>query len=212
MSLARSSRNLALGLVAMLSVGAAANAAVPAHESDDMALGNPKAPVAVIEYASVGCPHCAAWNNDVWPAFKAKYVTTGRVRYVVREMLTGEPTLAAVGFMLARCAGPARYFPVVEAIYRRQASMFEAGAAPEPILRDIAKTAGGMTDAAFDACLGDDKGRVAVNARAERHTSQDGVHSTPTFFVNGKRFEGELTLAQFADAIHTAAAPARRRR
>jgi protein-disulfide isomerase len=210
-SLARSSRNLALSFAVALSVGAAASAAVPAHEPDDMALGSPKARVAVIEYASVGCPHCAAWNNDVWPAFKAKYVTTGRVRFVVREMLTGEPTVALAGFMLARCAGPAKYFPVVEAIYRRQASMFEAGAAPEPILRDIAKTAGGMTDAAFDACLGDDKGRQSANARAERHTSQDGVNSTPTFFVNGQRFEGELTLAQFSAAIHTAAAPARRR-
>lgn len=211
MNLARSARSLALSLAVALSVGAAASAAVPAHEPDDMTLGSPKARVAVIEYASVGCPHCAAWNNDVWPAFKAKYVTTGHVRFVVREMLTGEPTVALAGFMLARCAGPAKYFPTIEAIYRRQASMFEAGAAPGPILRDIAKTSAGMTDAAFDACTGDDKGRQAVNARADRHASQDGVNSTPTFFVNGKRFEGELTLAQLAGAVRTAALPARRR-
>jgi len=211
-NLGRFSRNLALSFVATLSVGAAASAAVPAREPDDMALGSPGAHVAVIEYASVGCPHCAAWNNDVWPAFKAKYVTTGRVRFVVREMLTGEPSLAAIGFMLARCAGPAKYFPTIEAIYRRQASMFEPGATPGPILRDIAKTSAGMTDAAFEACLGDDKGRQRVNARAERHASQDGVNSTPTFFVNGEQLEGEVTLAQLDAAVRTAAAPARRRR
>ena len=204
MSLARARRSLTLGFAAALAAGAAAAAPIPAHEPDDMAVGNAKARVTVIEYASVGCPHCAAWNNEVWPAFKAKYVTTGRVRFVVREMLTGDPTLAAAGFMLARCAGPAKYFPTIEAIYARQASMFEAGNAPAPILRDIAKTTAGMTDAAVDACLGDDKGRLAVNARAERHATQDKVGSTPTFFVNGRRLEGEQTLAQLSAAIGAA--------
>jgi protein-disulfide isomerase len=199
------SRRLALGLAgAFVAIAAWAAPAVPAHEPDDMALGSPSARVTVIEYASVGCPHCAAWNNAVFAAFRAKYVATGRVRFVVREMLTGEPTVAAAGFMLARCAAPAKYFSVIDAIYRRQASMFQPGTAPETVLRDIAKTTGGLTDAAFDACLADQKGLAAVNARGERHASADKVDSTPTFFVNGKRFEGELTLAQLSQAVRAA--------
>ena len=65
--------------------------------ADDMSLGNPQAKVTVIEYASPSCPHCAAWNADVWPAFKAKYVDTGKVNYVFREFITPPPQLAAAG-------------------------------------------------------------------------------------------------------------------
>ena len=74
-----------LGVAFAFAAMAGAARAVPAHEPDDMALGSPKAPVTVIEYASVGCPHCAAWNNQVFPSIQAKYVDTGKVRLIVRE-------------------------------------------------------------------------------------------------------------------------------
>lgn len=199
---------VALALVAL----AGAARAVPAHEPDDMALGSPKAPVTIIEYASVGCPHCAAWNNATFAAVQAKYIDTGKLRWVVREMLTGEPNLAGAGFMLARCAGPAKYFPMIDALYRRQASMFEPGANPGAILREIAKTVGGLTDAQFDACVNDAKALAAVNARSQRHGNVDKITATPTFFVNGKRLEGELTLAQVEAAVRAAErAPGRKR-
>lgn len=194
-------RMLGLALAFIALAGAAR--AVPAHESDDMALGSPEAPVTVIEYASVGCPHCAAWNNETFAPFRAQFVDTGKARFVVREMLTGDPNLAAAGFMLARCAGPAKYFPMIDAMYRRQASMFQAPNTPETVLRDIARTVGGMTDAQFDACIADKQALAAVNARNERHAA-DKVESTPTFFVNGKRLEGELTLDQVGAAVSAA--------
>ena len=84
-----------LGVAFALTALAGAARAVPAHEPDDMTLGSPKAPVTIIEYASVGCPHCARWSNEVFAAFKAKYVDSGRARFVVREMLNGDPDLAA---------------------------------------------------------------------------------------------------------------------
>jgi protein-disulfide isomerase len=171
--------------------------------AQDMAMGSPTAPVTVIEYASVGCPHCAAWNNSVFPAFKARYIDTGRIRFVVREMLTGSPALASAGFMVARCAGPAHYFQVVDAIYRRQAAMFQPGVQMGPVLREIAKGAG-MSEAAFDACIDDQKGLDAVNARTQRHVNVDKIDSTPIFFVNGKEYEGEQTLAQLSTAIAAA--------
>jgi len=193
---------VALALVA----GAAFADPPPAHEPDDMAIGSPRARVTVIEYASVGCPHCAAWHNTVFPGFKAQYIDTGRVRFVMREMLTGVPSIATAGFMLARCAGPAKYFPVIDAIYRRQAEMFQPGGHAGEILEDIAKSAG-FDEAAFQACIGDQKGLDALNARTQRHVDEDKVDSTPIFFVDGQRYVGEQTLAQLATAIHAARHP-----
>jgi protein-disulfide isomerase len=209
-SLARFTRRAALGAALSLAAAAAFAANVTAPQPDDMAIGSPKARVTVIEYASAGCPHCAAWNNDVFPAFKAKYVDTGQVRFVVREMLTGSGPLATAGFMLARCAGPSGYFPLLEDVYRRQASMFEKDAKPGLILQDIAK-AHGLDQAAFQKCLDDHAGLDALNARTERHHSADGVDSTPTFFVGGKKVEGEASLADLGAAIRAARTGAAKR-
>ena len=203
MSWMRATRRLLIGAALALAAGAASAAGVPASEPDDMALGSARAPVTVIEYGSVGCPHCAAWAHTVFPAFKAKYVDTGRVRFVLREMLTGSPALASAGFMLARCAGPAKYFQVVDLIYRRQAAMFAGDAKLGPALDEIAKAVG-MSEDTFEACISDQKGLDAVNARNLRHVNQDGIDSTPTFFVGGKLYESEMTLPQLATAIAAA--------
>ena len=202
MSLAAATRRALIAAALALAAGAASAAGAPASEPDDMALGSARAPVTVIEYGSVGCPHCAAWSNSVFPAFKARYIDTGRVRFVLREMLTGSPALASAGFMVARCAGPAQYFQVVDMIFQRQAAMFAGGAKMGPALQSIAASVG-MSEDAFDACFSDQKGLDAVNARNQRHLN-DGVDSTPTFFVNGKRYESEMTLPQLATAIAAA--------
>ena len=86
-------------------------------------MGNPQAKVTVVEYASVACPHCGRFNNEVFPAFKAKYIDTGKVHYVFREMLVGngqEQAFGAAGFLLARCAGQDKYFSVLDAIFHGQ--------------------------------------------------------------------------------------------
>lgn len=200
---------LALGLCLALA-GAAASAAPPppapsimAPEPGDTSLGNPRARVTVIEYGSVGCPHCAVWANTVFPAFKARFIDTGRVRFVVREMTTGASDIAAGGYLLARCAGPDNYFHVVGEIYQRQASMFLPGAIPIDILQDIGAHAG-LTPAAFQACMQDEQALAQLNARVQHHVVVDKVDSTPTFVVNGKVIEGELTLAQMNAAIAAA--------
>ena len=199
---------LALGLaVALAGLGGVARA-VPASEPGDMALGSPTARITVIEYASVGCPHCADWNNQVFPSIRAKYIATGKARLVVREMLTGDGEVAAAGFMLARCAGPAKYFPVIDAIYHRQESMYAPGATPVAVLRDIARTMAGLSNTAFTACIADKNGRAAVNARNDRHLNIDKIDSTPTFFVNGRRLADELAPGDLASALH---GPGRRR-
>ena len=200
-------RSIVLG-VALALAASLVGAAVTDPQADDMALGKPKAKVTVIEYASAGCPHCAKWAHDVFPAFKAKYVDTGRARFVMREMLTGDPTLAAAGFMVARCAGPEKYFDVVDAIFARQAEMLAPGASRGDVLEAIAKSQG-MSDQAFQTCLTTQANLDALNARANRHGQADGVDSTPTFFVNGQRLDGEVPLDKLSEAIRAAA---RRRR
>jgi protein-disulfide isomerase len=165
-----------------------------------MTMGNPKAPITVIEYASVACPHCAKFNNDVFPAFKAKYIDTGKVFYIAREALTGDPDLAAAGFLTARCAGKAKYFQVTDAIYHAQAQM-ETGGQARDVLRDIARSAG-LTDAQFSACITDEKAQTALADRWNRYVNDDKINATPTFVINGKVQDlGEVSLPELDAAI-----------
>src|SRR5258708_29518678 len=164
--------------------GGGAGGALP----DDMDLGNAQAKVTVVEYASVGCPVCAKWQKEVYPAFKAKYIDTGKIHYVFREMLVGqgpELQVAASGFLLARCAGKDKYFAVNDAVFKNQEQAFQA---PRETLTEIAKSVG-MTEDGFNKCVNDEKALQALNDRVERHTRDDHVNSTPTFAINGKAME-----------------------
>lgn len=190
---------LVAALAASLSACGAQGTKVTA---EDMTQGNPNAKVTVVEYASVACPHCAKWNEQVWPAFKAKYVDTGKVRYVAREALTGEPRLANAGAMLARCAGKDKYFQVTDAIYHAQASIFQTGDIRGELLT-IAQAAG-MSEDQFNACLTDENAAKSAE-RIDKMMKADKIQGTPTFIVNGKKIGGEeggeATLAQLDAAI-----------
>jgi protein-disulfide isomerase len=168
---------------------------------DDMTLGNAQAKVTVVEYASVACPVGGRWYKEVWPAFKAKYVDTGRIHFIYREMLVGgnvEVVTAASGFLLARCAGKDRYFTVVDAIYRSQPALFDD---PRGVLLNIARSAG-FTDAQFDACVKDDAALKALSDRVEANSKRDHVDSTPTFVINGKALQaGYHPLTDFDSMI-----------
>jgi len=171
---------------------------------DDMDLGNAQAKITVVEYASVGCPVCAKWQKEVYPAFKAKYIDTNKIHYVFREMLVGagpEIAVAASGFLVARCAGKDKYFAVNDAIFKNQEQAFQA---PRETLVDIAKSVG-MTEDSFNKCINDDKAIQALNDRVERHVRDDHVNSTPTFVINGKAMEpGYHSLAEIDAAIKAA--------
>jgi protein-disulfide isomerase len=182
----------AAGLVLALATGGA-NAASPG----EMAMGDPHAPVTVIEYASVGCPHCAVWANDVFPEFRRKYIDTGKVRFVFREMLTGNPELAALGFLTARCVAPDKYFQVVDDVFARQVDIGKNGI---DVLADIAAHAGLNRDR-FDACVTDGTALAALNARTLDDAKAHGVTGTPTFFVGDQKLDGEQSLEDLDAAI-----------
>jgi protein-disulfide isomerase len=167
-----------------------------------MSLGAANAPVTVIEYASVACAHCAAFNDDVFPTFKAKYIDPGEVRYIVREALTGDTGLAAAGFLTARCAGKDHYFQVLDEIYRAQARIYASGA-PEGVLLKIAKDAG-VSEPRFEACIGSPTGLSALKARWSHAMNDEGILQTPTFVINGKVHSGEMSLAEISAAVDKA--------
>jgi len=162
----------------------------------DMSEGNPKAKVTVIEYGSVACPICAMVNQTTMPAFFAKYVATGKVRFVYRPMETGNPAVARQGHALAECAGPDKYFSVVDAIQRAQPEM-DKGGEPEqyvnaqPVLASIGATAG-MSSDQITACFADTARLESLDRRNATYLQRDGIDGTPTFLVNGKRVEGDL--------------------
>jgi protein-disulfide isomerase len=191
----------AIGLVA--ACGGKSSTSVA--DGGDMELGNPNAPVTLIEYASATCSHCARFDRDVFPTLKARYIDTGKIRYVFREFLTPPVPVAAAAFVLARCAGKEKYFQVVEAVFRSQEEMFATQDSRTPLLR-IAKSMG-MTEDGFNTCLSDAAALDAVQKRADRGAIEDKIEGTPTFIVNGKQVaSGETTMDVLAKAIDAAAA------
>ena len=199
-------RRTLLALAAALALAAPALAATSESPrtgaSDDMSLGGPRAKVTVVEYASASCPHCARFNNDVFPAFKKKYVDTGKVHYVFREFLTEPVQVAAAGFLLARCAGKAKYFQVLDEFFHGQAHAYETGDI-KPLILSAGGHAG-LDETKISACLSDKAAADALNARVERYASEDKVEFTPTFVVNGAKLpplDHEVTLQDLDKAI-----------
>jgi protein-disulfide isomerase len=139
----------------------------------------------------------------VFPVFKARFIDTGQVRYVFREYLTEPYQFAAAGYLLARRVGPARYFQVIDAIFKQQDAIFQSEDLWGGLLK-IGKSFG-LTEAQFTAALQDKAALNAVNARVEKATDRDKIEATPTFFVNGQRYEGGLPIETFAGAIAKAA-------
>ena len=177
-------------------------------------MGSARAKVTITEFASVACPHCARFDAVVFPALKAKYVDTGKVRFELREMLVGSPDMvqvAAAGFILARCAGKARYFTVVEAIYRAQPEIF-ASNDPKSIFVRIAKD-NALDEKQMDACISDKANIDALNTRVKYATDVAKIDSTPTFIVNGTKLDEhghEPDLALFDAALQPLLAKGRR--
>jgi protein-disulfide isomerase len=197
----------ALAIVAALNPGLApaalAQAAAPstaelmeAGPLPEQSLGNADAPVTVIEYASMTCGHCAMWHTKTYPEFKKRYVDTGKVRYILREFPL-DP-LAAGAFMLARCAGKDKYFPLVETLFQQQ-RQWTVQKPLEPLFA-IAKQAG-FTQQTFDACLRDQKMLDGIEQVRSRGSEKFKVDSTPTFFINGKVYKGAISIDEMAKAI-----------
>jgi protein-disulfide isomerase len=200
-------RHLIVAALLALSLAACGKKGGSTVTADDMSMGDPTAKVTVIEYASASCPHCAAFNNEVFPAFKAKYIDTNKIHYVFREFLTPPQEVAAAGFLTARCAGKDKYFAVLDAIFRGQQAMYQSGDYRGALLR-IGESAG-LTESQFNTCINDDVAFKALNDRVQTYVTRDHISGTPTFIVNGKTLDGEQSLASISSAVDSAAAAAK---
>ncbi|MFV2092532.1 MAG: DsbA family protein [Hyphomicrobiales bacterium] len=148
-------------------------------ELKDMAVGDANAPITIIEYASMTCPHCASFHTTTYPQLKKKYLDTGKARLIFRDYPLGNLAVAAA--MLARCADEAIYFPFIEALFRQQSTW--ATQNPVAPLKKLAKQVG-ITDEGFDKCLSNQVILDGIREVATRANKQFGVDSTPTFFIN----------------------------
>lgn len=197
--------NLNRRLLLVAAIGALALAGCnksggPSADASDMTLGDPNAKVKMVEYASVTCSHCAVFNNDVFPAFKKKYIDTGKVHYTFKEFLTPPAEVAAAGFLTARCAGKDKYFAVIDSLFQAQQEMFTSGDMRGGLLR-VAQSAG-MTEEQFNKCVADEEALKALDARVQKSARDDKITSTPTFVMNGKKIkEGEISLAELDAAV-----------
>jgi protein-disulfide isomerase len=165
----------------------------------DMALGPANAPVTITEYASMTCPHCAAFNAEVFPKIKSTYIDTGKVRYVFREFPLD--IKAAAGSMLARCIAKddaGKYFAVVDMLFKQQSDWVMKNTT-ETLTR-IGKQAG-LSEKAVEDCLKDQKLLDKIAADQKYAAEVLKVNSTPTFFINGEVIKGEASFDEFDKKI-----------
>jgi protein-disulfide isomerase len=165
----------------------------------DLALGSDTAPVTIVEYASMTCPHCAHFQETTFPELKKRYIDTGKVRYILRDFPLD--SLAGAAFVLAHCAAKGdkdKYYSMVETLFAQQQTW--AVEKPVPPLMAIAKQAG-LSEKDFDACLSNQKAWDDMESVRQRAMKEFKVESTPTFFVNGTQVTGAVSIEDFAKVI-----------
>lgn len=159
--------------------------------------GNPDAPVTIVEYASVTCGFCAKFHVETWPTLKAKYVETGKVRFIIREFPL-DP-LAMAGFMLSRCADDDKWYPLLDRLYQTKEDWAHADNPVEAMVKTLSPY--GMTPELFNSCVTRSDLFDKVYAVSERGKKEFGVNATPTFFINGVQRQGALTIQQFDEIL-----------
>lgn len=167
----------------------------------DHVLGDANAPVTVIEYASYTCPHCAHFHEDQFKQLKAKYIDTGKVKFIHREVYFDRYGLW--GGLLASCGGDIRYFGIAGQLYDTQKTWIGSGDPAEIIanLTTLGKSAG-LSEDEITACLNDKDMATRLVATYQKHAGDDGVNATPTLFVNGVKYSNMSfdKLASIIDA------------
>ena len=170
-----------------------------------MVIGEESAPVTIVEYMSMTCPHCATFHNNTFDEIKKNYVDTGKARFIIREF-PFDPR-AAAAFMLARCtpakpeepSTPNQYFAMVSMLMKQQEAWAGAQDGRAALLQ-MSKLAG-FSQETFQSCLTNQKLLDDVNATMKRGADEFGVNSTPTFLINGKRYAGAMSVESMSALI-----------
>ena len=200
---------LALGL------GAAALAGLPALAQEgkgyalgDVVIGDPEAPVTIIEYASLTCPHCATFHLNAWPQIKTDYIDTGKAKFIIREVFFDQFGLWSA--MIARCGGEAGYPKLIGMFLERQrgwyldhVAAFNETKNAQPIIDEMMKIGrlAGLSNDRMNSCLSDQALLERMVGDFQTKSAEDGIRSTPTFLVNGEVVSGAVPAAQMAEVI-----------
>jgi protein-disulfide isomerase len=197
----------AIGFAAMQSVAAPTYAAdVPTLRPYDRILGNKSASITIFEYASLTCPHCAAFATDTLPKLKTDWIDSGKAKLVYRDYPLDQS--AALAATIARCLPEDRFFPFIETLFKDQHDwVYSDPAASRAALVRLAGL-GGMSEQTFNACASNQKLSDAVlNSRLVAQ-KQYGVKWTPTFFINGIKVEGDQPYSVLLKALNAASSKA----
>ncbi|KAK0341205.1 hypothetical protein LTR94_027363 [Friedmanniomyces endolithicus] len=177
--------DLSTAIDAELANAAPAPGGLPAVTAADHVMGRADAPVTVVEYASLTCPHCAAWHDNVLPELKARYIDTGKVRFVYRTLPTQPAEVSGAAAGVAECAAPGKFFDTIDAFFAAQPSIRIVG--PDLYFKR-GRAASGRTDEELRTCLADDATQASIDAQIDGARAA-GVRGTPSFFVNGQSVE-----------------------
>jgi len=195
------SRRQVLGMAvagaALASGGFGVQARAAEYGKDDLMVGKADAPITIIEYFSMTCPHCARFHLQTLPALKKNWLDTGKARLILREFPFDGPALRAA--QLVRCAGPARFEAFLDVLFKRQAKWSRA-ADPIAALGKIARL-GGISGQKFQACLSDSALENFILANRQEGERKFGVDSTPTFIIEGDKYPGARSYEEMNDIL-----------
>jgi len=174
----------------------------------DIIEGDPDAPVTIVEYASLTCPHCASFHQSSYPTIKADYIDTGKAKLIMREIYFDQFGLYAS--MIARCGGEKAYYPLIDMFLNRQTDWYQAHVGaynqtknPQPMIDEMFKFGRtvGMSNERMTQCLSDQEMLERLVTDFQTNSTEDGVRSTPTFFINGEQVSGAVSAADMAAVI-----------
>lgn len=193
----RLSRFLLTLLIAIAAPAMVVAQTVEPIRDGDRTLGSPTAPVTLTVYLSTTCGHCADWHTNDFPAFKARWVDTGKVRVAFRDLPTPPQQVAIAGAVMARCAPEEKFDVVLDTLFRGQAEVHSHDGPPtqQTVINWLAAAgdAAGLSRDRMNACFSDEASFTEIENRA-RQSNADGVNSTPSFLVNGERVPDEAIL------------------
>jgi len=196
---------LILGFASPVATLSAQSLPSKAEIEAERSIGVMSAPVTMIEFASLTCPHCANFHRDVLPAIKKEYIDTGKVRLVYKDFPLDQVATAAS--MMARCAKPSQYFGLIGILYRNQ-TKWSRSPDTRGALAGIGKLAG-ISQATFDACLKSQQVFDGVIKDKNEGEKKYKVQSTPTFIINGKKIDGGLPIEEFRKVLDQSVAAAK---
>lgn len=192
------------GFALLALAGAAQAEPLPTEQAlQERVLGNAEAPVTIIEYASLTCPHCAKFHKEALPRLKKEWIDTGKAKLVYRDFPTAPVALASYAAMVARCAPKDRYFKFLDVFFKQQRS-WTGSSDPMHSLAQLARL-GGMSQEDFDACTQNEELFTGIRERALDGQMEFDIESTPSFVINGKVVRGGMSYEDFNDLLEEAA-------